>query len=252
MAFAKIRSLFYSLGKASISANNNKRKAIKNLLGFRPRSMHLYNQAFLHNSALFKAQQEKRRTLSNERLEFLGDAVLDCAVADVLFKFFPQKGEGFLTEMRSKIVSREKLSELSIKMGLNFLLDYDTGSVKQNHVVRGISGNALEALIGAVYIDRGYSFAYRFVKRIIKQHIDIASLAQEEFNFKSRLIEWSHRNKQEIKFKILDEQYQSGMRQYTVAIEKDGVEICRAIDSSKKKAEQHAARFAIEKVLMVK
>jgi ribonuclease-3 len=176
------------LYKLYLSPHRKYVKTLKNLLGFVPGNLSLYRLAFRHKSV---AQAVKKGVKnSNERLEFLGDAVLGSVVAEVLFKMYPYEDEGFLTELRSKIVSRNNLNALARKLGLDSLIQYDNRMV--NSTRQGsLLGDAFEALIGAVYLDKGYDFTKGFlINRIIKAHIDIHTLEQTETNFKSKLIEW--------------------------------------------------------------
>ena len=176
-----IRS-FFSSDKELISS-------LRNLLGFTPNNLALYNLAFSH-----KASAEEHASgikLSNERLEYLGDAILGAVVADLLFKKFPFKEEGFLTEMRSRIVNREHLNKLAMKIGVDHFMA-NNNSVK----TRSVYGNAFEALIGAIYLDQGYSVTQRFIiHRIIQHHVDMDELENLDANFKSKLINWAQRER---------------------------------------------------------
>ncbi|HYG14263.1 MAG TPA: ribonuclease III [Bacteroidia bacterium] len=215
--------------------------SVKNLLGFKPRNISLYKQAFRHHSASSRSDYNDER-VSNERLEFLGDAVLSSIIAEVLFITYPTKGEGYLTEMRAKIVSRENLCELARKMGIENFMEYDK-SIKGNfQIIRSISGNAFEALIGAIYLDKGYNFTRKYIStRILKHHVDIQQLAVTEVNFKSKLIEWCQKGKKAIEFETVEERKQGKQKSYLVAVKIDGEEMGRGEDFSKKKAEQLAA-----------
>lgn len=183
---------------------------------------------------------------SNERLEYLGDSVLNTIVADMLFSRFPFKDEGFLTEMRSKIVSRESLNDLAQKIGLNEIVFYDRRAVGQN-LKGSIFGNALEAFIGAVFLDLGFYGAQKFVKHKLLNHIDIDKLEVTEKNFKGKLIEWTQKNNRTIDFES-DEQITRKQKIYTVRVKIDGEEYGLAEHLSKKKAEQLASEKASEKL----
>ncbi|MGV3596784.1 MAG: ribonuclease III [Bacteroidota bacterium] len=221
-------------------------KSLKNLLGFTPRNADLYKQAFRHHSASTRYDVKEGR-ISNERLEYLGDAVLSSIIAEVLFSTYPTKGEGFLTELRAKIVSRENLCELARKIGIEDYLEYDKSIRGNRQIIRAISGNAFEALIGAIYLDKGYDFTKKFIsKRIINPHIDIHHLADKEINFKSKLIEWCQKNRKTIAFEALEERRQGKQKSYLVSVMIDGEEYGRGEDFSKKKAEQIAASKACE------
>ena len=168
------------------------------ILGFYPRNIEIYKQALLHKSSSVKTQG---RLINNERLEFLGDAILDAIVADIVYKKFEGKREGFLTNTRSKIVQRETLNNIAINIGLDKLIKY---SSKQSSHNSYMSGNAFEALIGAIYLDRGYRSCKKFMEeRIIGQYINLDKISRKEVNFKSKLIEWSQKNKFEIEFRLI-------------------------------------------------
>lgn len=168
------------------------------ILGFYPRNIEIYKQALLHKSSSVKTQG---RLINNERLEFLGDAILDAIVADIVYKKFEGKREGFLTNTRSKIVQRETLNNIAINIGLDKLIKY---SSKQSSHNSYMSGNASEALIGAIYLDRGYRACKKFMEeRIIGQYINLDKISRKEVNFKSKLIEWSQKNKFEIEFRLI-------------------------------------------------
>nr|WP_239472968.1 ribonuclease III [Bacteroides caecigallinarum] len=167
-------------------------------MGFYPHNIEIYQQALLHKSSSVKTQG---RLVNNERLEFLGDAILDAVVADIVYKKFEGKREGFLTNTRSKIVQRETLNNIAIKIGLDKLIKY---SSKQSSHNSYMSGNAFEALVGAIYLDRGYKACMKFMEeRIIGQYINLDKISRKEVNFKSKLIEWSQKNKFEIEFRLI-------------------------------------------------
>lgn len=221
-------------------------KSLKNLLGFKPGNTSLYQQAFRHHSASTRYDIKEGR-ISNERLEYLGDAVLSSIIAEVLFTTYPTRGEGFLTEVRAKIVSRENLCELARKMGLEVFLEYDKSIRGNPQIIRALSGNAFEALIGAIYLDKGYNFTRKFIKqRILHPHVDIQHMAEKEINFKSKLIEYCQKNKKLIDFETLEERKQGKQKSYLVRVVIDGDELGRGEDFSKKKAEQVAAQRACE------
>ncbi len=235
--------------KIRFSKNKAFLKKISNLLGFLPGNIDLYQQAFRHNSIAQDQSLEHGKT-SNERLEFLGDAILDCVIAEFLFLKYPTKGEGFLTELRSKIVSRERLADLASKMGLDQFLQYDKSLRNNGPVIRSISGNALEALIGAIYLDKGYPFTRRFIiQRILTVHLDVNALASAEFNFKSKLIEWAQKNKKAVAFEVLHEKIRGRQKTYVMQVLVDGEAFGEAEDFSKKKAEQAAAEKACKTLL---
>lgn len=219
-------------------------QAIKNIFGFYPRNIFLYKLALLHKSA----GEESLRgiKINNERLEFLGDAILDAITADYLFKTFPTKGEGFLTEMRSKIVSRVQLNKLSQKLGLEKLIRLDSTS---SNIFRSFQGDAFEALVGAIYLDRGYVFTrHVLLENIIKLNFDINELVNQESNFKSRMIEWAQKEKKQLIFSIVKETGSGYKKQYIVEIQVDKIPLSRGQDYSIKGAEQNAAEKAWNKL----
>jgi ribonuclease-3 len=217
---------------------------LKSLLGFRPRKMKLYSMALRHLSAAEKMEYREHKN-SNERLEFLGDAVLDMAVAELVFAKFPFRGEGHLTEVRSKIVSRKQLGSISEKIGLIELIETDGNIPQSRHVQQIIGGNALEALIGAVYLDKGYKRCRTFIyKKIIKPYIDLDEIENIDKNYKSIINQWAQKLKKNLLFKVVTEK--NNNRRFTVALIVDGEEISRASHFSKKSAEKLAAAKACE------
>jgi ribonuclease-3 len=214
------------------------------LLGFVPGNLSLYRLAFRHKSV---AQNVKKGVKnSNERLEFLGDAVLGSVVAEVLFKLYPYEDEGFLTELRSKIVNRGNLNQLARKLGFEQLIQYDNRMV--NSTRQGsLLGDAFEALIGAIYLDKGYDFTRNFlVNHIIKSHIDIHKLEQTETNFKSKLIEWCQRHGKDITFEQIENQDGESNKLFTVQASVDGEIMGQGKEFNKKNAEKLAAEKACE------
>ncbi|RKR80942.1 ribonuclease-3 [Mucilaginibacter gracilis] len=230
--------------KLYFSPNRKYVKALKNLLGFVPGNLSLYRLAFRHKSV---AQNVKKGVKnSNERLEFLGDAVLGSIVAEVLFKLYPYEDEGFLTELRSKIVSRVNLNQLARKLGFDKLIEYDSrmvGSTRQGSLL----GDAFEALVGAVYLDKGYDFTRNFlVNHIIKSHIDIHQLEKTETNFKSKLIEWCQRHGKDITFELTENQEGESNKLFTVRALVDGEVLGTGKEFNKKNAEKLAAEKTCE------
>ena len=215
-------------------------RSIKNIFGFYPKNIFLYKLAFLHKSAGIEMIQGVK--VNNERLEYLGDAILDAIAADYLFKTFPLKDEGFLTEMRSKLVSRSQLNRLSEKLGLDTLINLDTGS--SNHY-KSVKGDALEAFIGALYLDLGYDYTRKIIiNRIIRQFFNMDELISQEMNFKSRLIEWVQKERKQLSFNVVDELGTGYRKQYVVEILIDGNAVARGLDYSIKGAEQLASEKA--------
>jgi len=232
------------LYKLYLSPHRKYVKTLKNLLGFVPGNLSLYRLAFRHKSV---AQAIKKGVKnSNERLEFLGDAVLGSVVAEVLFKMYPYEDEGFLTELRSKMVNRNNLNQLGRKLGLDGLIQYDNRMV--NSTRQGsLLGDAFEALIGAVYLDKGYDFTKGFlINRIIKSHIDIHTLEQTETNFKSKLIEWCQRHGKDVLFELAENQDGESSKLFTIQVNIDGDIMGLGKEFSKKNAEKLAAEKACE------
>jgi ribonuclease-3 len=232
------------LYKLYLSPNRKYVKILKNLLGFVPGNIALYKLAFRHKSV---AQNVKKGVKnSNERLEFLGDAVLGSVVAEVLFKLYPYEDEGFLTELRSKIVSRVNLNQLARKLGFDKLIEFDNRALNAQRQ-GSLLGDAFEALIGAVYLDKGYDFTRNFlVNHIIKSHIDIHKLEQTETNFKSKLIEWCQRHSKDISFDLVDNLDGENTKLFTVQASVDGEPVGQGKEFSKKNAEKLAAEKACE------
>lgn len=230
--------------KLYLSPNRKYVKSLKNLLGFVPGNLSLYRLAFRHKSV---AQNVKKGVKnSNERLEFLGDAVLGSVVAEVLFKLYPYEDEGFLTELRSKIVNRVNLNQLARKLGFEQLIQYDNRMV--NTTRQGsLLGDAFEALVGAIYLDKGYDFTRNFlVNHIIKSHIDIHRLEQTETNFKSKLIEWCQRHGKDITFELIENKDGESNKLFTVQASIDGEIMGQGKEFNKKNAEKLAAERACE------
>ncbi|HVS91927.1 MAG TPA: ribonuclease III [Mucilaginibacter sp.] len=230
--------------KLYLSPNKKYVKSLKNLLGFVPGNLSLYRLAFRHKSV---AQNVKKGVKnSNERLEFLGDAVLGSVVAEVLFKLYPFEDEGFLTELRSKIVNRGNLNQLARKLGFEQLIQYDNRMV--NSTRQGsLLGDAFEALVGAIYLDKGYDFTRNFlVNHIIKSHIDIRHLEQTETNYKSKLIEWCQRHGKDIIFELIENQVGESSKLFTVQANIDGEIMGMGKEFNKKNAEKLAAERACE------
>jgi ribonuclease-3 len=217
--------------------------AIKNIFGFYPGNVFLYQLAFRHKSAAKEIINGLK--MSNERLEYLGDAVLSSIIADYLFKKFPYKEEGFLTEMRARLVSRAQLNKLSIKLGLDSLIKSEMFS----HQSKSMHGNAFEAFVGALYLDKGYGFTKKIVlKRVVEVHLDIEKIQNEDTNFKSQMIEWSQKEKIPVEFKVIDEIGNGFGKQYIVDLLVNNEVYSSGRDYSIKGAEQIAAGKALDKL----
>jgi len=224
------------------------RQQLVGLLGFKPRHWHLYRTAFRHLSAAEKIKFTDVKD-SNERMEFLGDAVLDTVVAEIVFKKFPFKGEGYLTEIRSKIVSRKQLGYIAVKLDIPAFLESDEVLHQSRHILTTLSGNALEALIGAVYLDRGYHKTKEFVyKKILKPYIDLDEIDNQHINYKSLLNQWAQKHRKNLEFRILQERTDSDSGKYLIGLFIDEEEVSSSENFSKKNAEKEAAAKACEKL----
>lgn len=218
---------------------------LKPILGFVPVNLSIFRTAFYHKSM----SNEKPNQMTNERLEYLGDAILSTVVAEYLFKKYPNKDEGFLTKMRSKIVKRQTLNEIADNMGIDVILaDYSLGKMSSSML-----GNALEALIGAIYLEFGYDKTRDYVvKKILKSYLDIEELEQKDDNHKSVLLEWCQKHGKEVHFITLSKEKVNKRDFFKVAVNINGDEISTAEDFNKKSAEQIAANLAINKLNIIK
>ena len=218
--------------------------ALYNILGFYPHNIELYKQALLHKSV--GKRNEKGRPQNNERLEFLGDAILDAVVGHIVFRHFEGKREGFLTNTRSKFVSRATLGKISQEMGIPQLIMSAGHSTSHNSYM---NGNAFEALVGAIYLDRGYDACMRFMeKRILAQVINIDKVAYKEVNFKSKLLEWSQKNRVKLEFRGLDQKAVTtrGSPVFTSQVFLEGLEGCKGTGYSKKESQQQASKETLQ------
>ncbi len=222
-----------------LSSDRRTANRLRIILGFTPVRINLFKTAFYHRSM----NQETPGKMSNERLEFLGDAILSTIVAEYLFKKYPTQDEGFLTKMRSKIVKRHTLNEIADQMGIDVILsEYSMGKMSSSML-----GNALEALVGAIYIEFGYEKTKQYVIRhILIKYLDINELEQKDDNHKSQLLEWCQKNGKEINFTTLSRFKVDKRDCFKVAVVVDGKEISTAEDFNKKSAEQMASLKAID------
>jgi ribonuclease III len=212
---------------------------LKDLVGFYPGNLKLYDLAFIHRSASITDSQGN--LVNNERLEYLGDAILGAIIADFLYNRFPQEDEGFLTKMRSKLVNRDFLTSLTFDMGLNIFIESNTKStLDKSHIY----GDVLEALIGAIYLDKDFQSVKFFVtKRILSQYVNLNEIEHIDKNFKSQLIEWCQKNKHEVRFDTTEEPGDNNKQPTFIStVDIDGKAIGKGIGSSKKEAQQNAAR----------
>ncbi len=208
------------------------------ILGFNTKDLSIYHKAFTHSSVKKKNSQGK--PINYERLEFLGDAVISTVIADYLFKKAPLGDEGYLTQMRSKIVSRVYLNEIG--RNLNLIL-FIKSAVNENRFGDNIHGNVFEALVGAIYIDRGFNYCHNFIhNKLIKPFIDIHQLEQKITSYKSLIIEWCQKEKKDINFDIFEDSGNDQVKHYSVKLFIDNNFIAKGRDTSKKKAEEKAAQ----------
>jgi ribonuclease-3 len=217
------------------------KKNLRNVLGFSPGKAGLYKAALTHRSVRDSADE------NNERLEYLGDAILSGIIADFLFKKYPYKEEGFLTEMRSKMVNRNKLNEIAIKMGIKKITLFNKfdNSLK----ISQIFGNTLEALVGAIYLDKGFRKTQQWVlERMIIPHLFMEDLENLEINHKNKLYGWANKNGKSLEFETLNEKIEGGRRLFTIGAVVNGELIAEAKAYNKKDASQIAAAIALEKL----
>jgi len=230
-----LKNLFKKTGESSFQ------KQLKNVLNIKTANIALYRTALSHRSVKETPDE------NNERLEYLGDAVLSAIVADYLFKRYPYKGEGFLTEMRSKMVNRQQLNDIALKMGLRKLTFYN----KFDNALKGsqIFGNTLEALVGAVYLDKGYVKTHTWVlKQIVIPHMFVDDLEAIDINLKNKLIGWANKNGKTLTFELAEERMEGSRRLFTINAMLDGELLSQGKGYNKKDASQVAAQVAVEKL----
>jgi ribonuclease-3 len=213
------------------------------ILGFYPNNPEIYEQAFVHSS--IRSVQEGRR-FNNERLEFLGDAILSAVISDIVYKHFPNRREGFLTITRSKIVQRESLNKIGIELGLDKKINSMKYALLHN---KYMWGNALEALIGAIYLDKGYRFTFKFIEQIVEKYLEIEKIATQEVNFKSRLLEWGQKNRMLIEFELLSNFIDDeGKQVFQSSVMIEGVSIEVGVGNTKKESQQIAAHTVLRRL----
>jgi len=214
---------------------------LKKIFGFRPGNLKLYEIAFIHRSATFTLPDGKK--VNNERLEYLGDAVISAILSDYLFEKFPDASEGFMTKIRSRIVNRDVLNHLAISMGINKILISNVNSI---HPTRNLYGDALEALIGSVFLDKGFKKTKKiFIKNILNKYLDLDTIIKTDTDYKSLVFEWVQKNKSNLIF-TYNEEYDFKLKKsvFSTTLIIDRIEMGLGQGSSKKEAEQEAANQA--------
>jgi ribonuclease-3 len=235
---------FFPFLKYYFSSNRDLFIRLKQITGLTPYNLSCYQQSLRHHSTANKIHNSGSKD-SNERLEYLGDAVLNSVVAEYLFKKYPYKDEGFLTELRSKIVSRVSLNDLALKIGLSKLVEYDKKSMQNINLRNSIFGNALEAFIGAIFLDQGYKKSkYFIIEKLIRYHIDVDKLQQTEKNFKGRLIEFTQKAGMNLDFNVTEITH-GKQKIYKLTVIIDDKVFGEAEHTNKKQAEQQASEKAL-------
>lgn len=238
MSLQKIKSLF----RKKSSEEQQTRTYLKSIIGYHPRNYNLFRLASIHHSAAKINSRGVKE--SNERLEYLGDAILGSIIAEYLFKKYPYKEEGFLTEIRSRIVNRESLNQLGQKLGLREIIILDKNIHAPN---KSVYGDTLEALIGAVYLDRGFGYCREFViGRLVEPYFNIDEIISTGQNAKSKIIEWAQKENKNVRFNTVDLKDVKFGKEFTVEITLDNAVASTGYGRTKKKAEQDAAKKAIE------
>ncbi len=239
------RDLIYKL-KLPFRKDRELHRSLYHILGFYPRNINLYKQALMHKSALGRRFRGEKQ--NNERLEFLGDAILDAVVGDIVYHHFQGKPEGFLTNTRSKIVQRETLNNIATEMGLQYLIK--SGENVRNAHNSNLNGNAFEAIVGAVYEDYGYEYCKRFMeRRILKTLLNIDKIAYKEMNFKSKLLEWCQKNRLRSEFELQEEGKEGASSPTFVScVVIEGVDCGHGKGYTKKESQQIAAKDALQKL----
>ena len=243
--FRRLFKQIYATGRLLLIKKGEPFFTLRQILGFYPTDIRLYEEAFRHSSASLLTTD--RRSINNERLEFLGDGLLDCIVADILYRRYPDAQEGFLTISRSKVVQRDMLDTVALQIGLDKLIIFSPKiSNHNNHIY----GNAFEALVGAVYLDKGYETCFKFVERMIDQYLDLSQITQQEINFKSSLLEWSQKHRVTVYFDLMEHSTdKEGKQLFQTAIHVvNGREIGIGYGSSKKESQQQAAQMALNRL----
>lgn len=240
---SEVSNSFWGFFKSDSKAREF-RKSVEQIVGEKPGNALLYQLAFRHTSASKETTINGFRE-SNERLEYLGDSVLGMVVAEYLFKKYPFKDEGFLTEIRSRIVNRESLNQVARKIGLDKLIEFDGQRIAHNRT--SMYGDAMEALIGAIYLDKGFRFTKKFIlKKLIANYFDLDTVIQTNTNYKSILLSWAQQEGKKVVFEIVQENGKHHHKEFVAQVSVDGEAVSQGGGWNKKKAEQEAARRACE------
>jgi ribonuclease-3 len=237
--FRKRKNGTYIIDKRKFSSR------LKIILGFRPGNLLIYEVAFIHRSASFTLDDGQR--INNERLEFLGDSVLDVILSDFLFEKYPEASEGFMTKIRSRIVNREILNQLAVSMEIDKLL---ISNISSGHIMKHLYGDALEALIGAAFLDKGFKKSKRFfIKNVLEKYLDLQTIISTENDYKSLVFEWVQKKKSNLSF-TYNEEYDFDLKKsvFTTILCIDKEEFGKGQGASKKEAEQEASRQAWERL----
>jgi ribonuclease-3 len=214
---------------------------LKKLLGFSPKDLQYYNKAFIHRSVK-KIDKTSGLIINYERLEFLGDAMLSAVIASYLFQEVPTGDEGYLTQMRSKVVSREHLNELGRDLNL---IRFVKSNISKSKFGENIHGNIFEALIGAIYLDKGYNYCKKFIhKRVIKPYVDVPKLEGKITSYKSLFIEWCQKQKKDFVFDVYEDTGNDPVKHFSVKLLLEGKVVAKGRATSKKKAEEKASKRA--------
>ena len=227
-----------------ISSERDLAKRLKSVLGFVPDNMRLFKLAFFHKSMNnSEANSTSIKSYNNERLEYLGDAVLSTIVAEYLYKKYPGKNEGFLTKMRSKIVKRKTLNKIAERMGIDMILTkYSQGKMSYSML-----GNAFEAMVGALYIEYGYEKTRNYIiSKILMKYLDIHDLENNDDNYKSQLLEWGQKDGKMVSYKLINKYKMDKRDRFRIGVYVDGKEVSIAEDFNKKSAEQMASAHALK------
>lgn len=238
--------LFQRLGIHTLFFNSKDKRlasSIKMITGRKPLNLSLYKLAL--TPAGLGEETSKGFRISNERLEFLGDAILGAVIAEHLFQKFPYRDEGFLTETRSKLVNRETLNDIGIKIGLKITLEQVISS-RQFTGNKSLYGDILEAFLGAIYLDRGYEFTQKLILNRILLHMDLENMISTVTNYKSKIIEWSQKEVKTVEYKVLQVNGNQRFKEFVVELEVDGKSIAQGKGGTKKKAEQEASKNACD------